>query len=175
MFIYKILRSILINIYKSFFLSCGENVNFYPIRSHFSYRTIKLGKNVFIAPKAWFSSDRGYIIIGNDVMFGPNVQIYGGNHIYDVIGYRMNENHKSEVHIDKNVIINDDVWIGANTIILSGVTIGSGCIIGAGSIVTKDIPEYCIAAGNPCKVIKKRFTDKSILEHKAILKKRGVC
>ena len=52
------------------------------------------------------------------------------------------------------IIIEDDVWIGANTIILKGVTIGARSVIGAGSVVTKNIPSDCIAAGNPCKVIK---------------------
>ncbi|MDH3026960.1 DapH/DapD/GlmU-related protein [Gordonia alkanivorans] len=56
----------------------------------------------------------------------------------------------------KPVVIGDDVWIGARVIILPGVTVGRGCVIGAGSVVAKDIPEYTIAAGNPCRVIRNR-------------------
>lgn len=56
-----------------------------------------------------------------------------------------------------NIIINDDVWIGANAIILSGVHIAQGAVIGAGSVVTKDVSPYAIVAGNPAKVIKYRF------------------
>jgi len=61
-----------------------------------------------------------------------------------------------------NITIGNDVWISNNVVILSGVNIGDGAIIGAGSIVAKDIPPYCVAAGNPSKVIKKRFDDDSI-------------
>jgi len=53
--------------------------------------------------------------------------------------------------------IGSDVWIGANVIIKAGVTIGDGCFIGAGSVVTKDIPPFSVAAGNPCRVIRPRF------------------
>lgn len=55
----------------------------------------------------------------------------------------------------KPIVIEDDVWLGTNSIVLKGVTIGARTIIGAGSVVTKDIPADCIAAGNPCKVIRK--------------------
>ena len=55
-------------------------------------------------------------------------------------------------------MIEDDVWIGAQSIILKGVTIGARSIIGAGSVVTKSIPSDCIAAGNPCKILKKCFS-----------------
>ena len=55
----------------------------------------------------------------------------------------------------KSVCIGDNVWIGGNSVICPGVTIGSNSVIGAGSVVTKDIPDWCIAAGNPCKVLRK--------------------
>ena len=59
-------------------------------------------------------------------------------------------------------VIEDDVWIGSNSVILSGVKIGRGAVIGAGSIVTKNVPKYAIVAGNPAKVIKMRFNDEEI-------------
>ncbi|MDE6407021.1 MAG: hypothetical protein K2K48_06295 [Anaeroplasmataceae bacterium] len=55
---------------------------------------------------------------------------------------------------DKPVIIGDKTWLGANVTVLPGVTIGEGAVIGAGSVVTKDIPPYTVAVGNPCKVVK---------------------
>lgn len=58
-------------------------------------------------------------------------------------------------HITSFIEIKDDAWIGAGAIILAGVTIGRGCIIGAGSVVTRSIPDYYIVAGNPAKIIKK--------------------
>jgi virginiamycin A acetyltransferase len=61
-----------------------------------------------------------------------------------------------------NIIIEDDVWIGSNSIILSGVRIGRGAIIGAGSVVTKDVERYSVVAGNPSKVLRKRFSEETI-------------
>lgn len=62
----------------------------------------------------------------------------------------------------KDTIIGNDVWIGHNATIMPGVTIGSGAIIGACSVVTKNVPDYCIVAGNPARVIRKRFDDETI-------------
>ena len=67
------------------------------------------------------------------------------------------------------IIFEDDVWIGANAIILSGVTIGEGAIIGAGSVVTKNVEPYTIFAGNPAKKIKMRFTEDELLNHRQLL------
>lgn len=61
------------------------------------------------------------------------------------------------------IVIEDDVWIGSNSVVLSGVTIGRGSVVGAGSVVVKDIPPYSIAAGNPARVLRKRFDD-SVIE-----------
>jgi acetyltransferase-like isoleucine patch superfamily enzyme len=62
----------------------------------------------------------------------------------------------------KKVIIKNDVWIGANSVIMPGITIGNGAIIGAGAVVTKDVPDYAVVAGVPAKVIKYRFDEKTI-------------
>ena len=69
---------------------------------------------------------------------------------------------KREEEKHQKIIIGNDVWIGAKTIVMGGVTIGNGCVIGAGSIVTKDIPPYSVAVGVPAKVIKKRFSNNQI-------------
>lgn len=77
------------------------------------------------------------------------------------------ENGTGSSWIDKDVVldqgrrtqIGSDVWLGANSIVLAGVCVGNGSVIGAGSIVTKDVPPYCIVAGNPARVIRKRFDD----------------
>ena len=74
---------------------------------------------------------------------------------------------------DQDVTIEDGVWVGCNVTILKGVTIGRGAVVGAGSLVTKDIPPYSIAVGNPARVIKSRFTEAQIEEYETILKKRG--
>jgi virginiamycin A acetyltransferase len=61
-----------------------------------------------------------------------------------------------------DIIIENDVWIGANSTVMSGIKIGNGAIVAAGSTVTKDVPPYAIVAGNPAKVVKYRFTDEQI-------------
>lgn len=72
---------------------------------------------------------------------------------------------------DQDIVIEEDVWCGANVVILKGVTIGRGSIIAAGSVVTKDIPRYCIAGGIPAKLLKKRMTDEEISVHEFTLYK----
>ena len=80
-------------------------------------------------------------------MISPNAKFYGAAH-----------DHKKEgmPDIAGNIVIHDDCWVCADAIILLGVTIGKGSIVGAGSVVTKDVPPYSIAAGNPARVIRKR-------------------
>ena len=91
------------------------------------------------------------VSVGDNVKFGACVMVTDtDSHPVDYMARRCsNEGTKS-----KPVTIEDDVWIGAHSIILKGVTIGARSIIGAGSVVTKSIPADCIAAGNPCKIIK---------------------
>ena len=87
------------------------------------------------------------IIFGNNIELGPGVKIISSNH--DPNNFRK--------HISsKPIIIGNNVWVGANSVILPEVEIGENVIIGAGSIVTKNIPENSIAVGNPCKVIKQK-------------------
>ena len=95
---------------------------------------------------------QGEVIIGNDVMMAPNVAIIAVNHNYDRIDIPMNKQGKKE----KPINICDDVWLGYGSKILSGVTVNKGAIVGAGSVVTKDVPEYSIVGGNPARVIKMR-------------------
>lgn len=96
---------------------------------------------------------RGYFKIGQNVAIAPNCTIIGGNHNFSQLDIPIKQ---QGVNTRGGVIIEDDVWIGANCVILDGVTIGTGSVIGAGSIVTKSIPPFSIAVGNPCKVIKSR-------------------
>ncbi|MCZ4223006.1 acyltransferase [Pedobacter rhodius] len=93
----------------------------------------------------------GPVNIGNNVMLAQNIVISGLNHNYkDVTVPPAHQNVNC-----KEITISDDVWIGSNSVITAGVTLGKHCIIGAGSVVTKSVPEYSVAVGNPAKVIKK--------------------
>jgi serine acetyltransferase len=69
---------------------------------------------------------------------------------------------ESDIESKGEISIEDDVWIGSGAIVLSGVTIGRGSVVGAGSVVTKSIPPYSVAVGNPARVVKRRFRDKTI-------------
>ena len=115
---------------------------------HCEYGThIELGDN-FYANTGCVMLDVGKITIGNDVLFGPNVSIYTAGHPIHP------ESRKSGYEYGIPVTIGDNVWIGGNCVILPGVKIGSNTVIGAGSVVTKNIPDNVCAAGNPCKVIR---------------------
>ncbi|MFR1476141.1 MAG: DapH/DapD/GlmU-related protein [Hydrogeniiclostridium mannosilyticum] len=92
--------------------------------------------------------DDGEVHIGNYVMFGPNVTVTVTGH--PVWG----EYRRKCAQFSLPVVIEDDVWIGANTVVLPGVTIGKGTVIGAGSVVTHDIPAGVVAFGAPCRVIR---------------------
>jgi acetyltransferase-like isoleucine patch superfamily enzyme len=93
----------------------------------------------------------GGIKIGNNVMVSPNVQIYAQSH-----GMNKGSVMRNQPQTGKGVVIGDDVWIGAGAIILDGVTIGNGVIIGAGSVLTKNVPDYEIWGGNVAKKIGER-------------------
>ena len=92
--------------------------------------------------------DEALVTIGDDCFIGPNVSIYTACHSTDPV------ERNSRREWAKPVTIGDNVWIGGSVTILTGVTIGSNVTIGAGSVVVKDIPDGCVAVGNPCRVVK---------------------
>lgn len=110
----------------------------------------------------------GNVSLGRYCQIGANVAFHATNHpIYHMttyINYRLFNGELKQFKESKPISIGNDVWIGHGAIILSGVTVGDGVIIGAGSVVTKDIPAYAIAVGNPAKVINYRFSDNIIKE-----------
>jgi len=112
---------------------------------------IKLGKSVYIGPHSVIYGHGG-VVIGDNSFLAMNVKVVSANHTVPKRGMLI----KDQPNILMPVEIGSDVWIGANAIVLGGVRIGNGAVIGAGSVVTKDIPDYAIAVGNPAKVIKVR-------------------
>jgi len=112
--------------------------------------TISIGDNSGISP---YVCIYGKVVIGKYAMIGPHVMIAGGNHVFNKTDVPMILQKKSQ---NLGILIEDDVWIGANAVIMDGVTIGSGAIVGAGSVVTKDVEPYDVVVGNPAKKIKNR-------------------
>ncbi|MBQ8001822.1 MAG: glycosyltransferase [Clostridia bacterium] len=134
---------------KKMFKSCGKNVNIEHGAFFGGGREIEIGNNSAIGQNARIS---GPLIIGDDVMMGPNVSIFTQNHETENIYKPM----RLQTAPKEKVTIGNDVWIGANAVILPGVTIGNGTIIGAGAVVTRDVPDFAVVGGVPAKVIKMR-------------------
>lgn len=116
-------------------------------------QNIFLGQNVRITMDCCIWAEKNSkIVIGNNVLLGPGVKVFSGNHGTSLNSVPM----VYQDRVEKNIEIGDDVWIGANTVILSGVIIQKGAIIAAGSVVTKNVPENAIYGGVPAKLIKYR-------------------
>lgn len=114
---------------------------------------LTIGSNTYIGEYNNIRAGGGMINIGDFCSISQHVSIIASNHLHAKDKYIQSQPWDQKKNF---VVINDDVWVGANSVILPGVTIGKGAIIGAGSIVNKDIPEYAIAFGNPAKIIKYR-------------------
>ncbi|MEO8248353.1 MAG: sugar O-acetyltransferase, partial [Burkholderiales bacterium] len=110
------------------------------------------GSNIELGERVYFNFncvvlDVCQVRIGSFTLFGPAVQIYTALH-------PMNARERREKEFGKPVDIGSDVWVGGGAIIMPGVRIGSRSVIGAGSVVTRDVPDDVLAAGNPCRVIR---------------------
>jgi maltose O-acetyltransferase len=110
------------------------------------------GANIFLGKRVFFNFncvvlDVCAVRIGDFTLFGPAVQIYTATHPLEAELRRTRE-------FAKPVTIGSDVWVGGAAVILPGVTIGSRSVIGAGSVVTRDVPDDVFAAGNPCRVVR---------------------
>lgn len=131
----------------------------------YAFETIQVGDDVSLGDNAILMASESRIIIGSKVMFGPKVTIAAGNHNTSVIGKFMYDVHSKRPEDDQDVIIEDDVWVGAQAIILKGVRVGRGSIIAAGAVVNKDVPPYTTVAGVPARVVSRRFDIETILVH----------
>ncbi len=116
------------------------------------------------------------LTIGKFCSIADNVKIFlGGNHRIDWVStypfnviFEAGENIKGHPQSAGDIVIGNDVWIGEAAMILSGIKIGNGAVVAAGALVTKDIPAYCIAGGNPAKIIRQRFSDDIIAKLESI-------
>ncbi|MFU2122968.1 sugar O-acetyltransferase [Gallibacterium anatis] len=127
---------------------CGDNLHINsPFFCDYGFN-IEVGNN-FFANYQCTILDSGKVSIGDNVMFAPNVSLY-------TVGHPLHYQQRNQGYEQaKEIIIEDNVWIGGSCVILGGVTIGENSVIGAGSVVTKSIPANSLAFGNPCRVIRK--------------------
>jgi maltose O-acetyltransferase len=113
---------------------------------------ISIGHNSYIGEDSYLNVHAD-IHIGTNVMIGPQIMILTGNHCFANNDLPICK----QPSIGLAVIIKDNVWIGARSIILPGITVGEGAVVGAGSVVTKDIPDFSVVGGNPAIILKNRL------------------
>lgn len=112
---------------------------------------ISIGNRTGISARAYIAGQGG-VTIGDDVIMGPNVQIFSENHNFGALDKTIREQGVTK----QAVVIGNNCWLGAGCTILAGVTIGHGCVVAAGSVVTKPVPPNSVVAGIPAKIIKSR-------------------
>ena len=131
------------------FGQCGINVNLSG-GSHFArLDRMSFGSHIYIGPKAFFVAEGG-ILIDDNVIVGPMVTIHSSNHNYRHSSTMLPYDGTTQMRL---VHIKSNTWIGSNVCICPGATIGCGVVIGMGSVVSGDIPDLAICAGNPAKII----------------------
>lgn len=147
----------------------GENVSLNPplslsnTRNIYLYGDNKIDNAVILTTNAKFiMKEHSAAAAGLKVATGNHVSIVGRN-------YREITEAEKPKGFDKDIVVEENVWIGMNVVLLSGVTVGRGGTIAAGSVVTKSIPPYCISGGVPAKPIKFKWSIDEILEHERIL------
>ncbi len=130
------------------FASCGEGCYIeLPFRANWGGHHLHFGSGVYANANLTLVDD-GHIFVGDKVMFGPNVTISTANHPIDP------QLRSRGLQYNKDVYIGENAWICAGVIIVPGVHIGKNTVIGAGSVVTRDIPDNVVAVGNPCRVLR---------------------
>lgn len=133
---------------KKMFAQIGDNSYIEtPFYANWGGKNVYFGDNVYSNFNLVLIDDTN-IYVGNNVMIGPNVVLCSGTHPIEP------ELRRKQAQYNLSVKVEDNVWIGANCVVMPGVTIGENSVIGAGSIVTRDIPANVVAIGSPCKVVR---------------------
>jgi maltose O-acetyltransferase len=130
--------------------ACGEQVNVEHGAWFGSGRGVRLGDRSAIGMDALVI---GPLVVGDDVMMGPRCLLVSDSHQIEDTSVPM---ARQGFTAPRTIVIEDDVWIGAGVTVLAGVRIGHGSVVGAGSVVTKDVPPWSVAAGNPARVVRQR-------------------
>lgn len=132
------------------------------------YKNVVIGPCTYIGPRACLSATNAKIIFKGHTSVGEDLSIHTGNHarFLGMLHNEITESIKPKGY-DKEVVIEEDVWIGSRVTILMGVTVGRGSTIAAGAVVSKDVPPYSVVGGVPAKFIKFQWSINEILEHEA--------
>jgi acetyltransferase-like isoleucine patch superfamily enzyme len=135
-------------------LTCGDGVRLSPVASFANAERITIGARTRIGDHVclWGGDREGRVLIGSDCLLGPGTFVTASDYSLDP-----GATIKSQPTRERDIVIGDDVWIGAGSIITAGVTIGDGAVLGAGSVVRKSVPAGAIVAGNPGRVSASRF------------------
>jgi len=161
----RTIKSLYYNDYPQDFASCGENVILEQPCKVNKPQNIYMGSNIAIRGFFTFISHTGRLYIKDNCDISQCLTVITGNHTIkpDIDKWQIESNHMGIGDDEKDTVIEEDVWIGFHVTLLPGVRIGRGSIIGAGSVVTKSIPPYTIAAGSPCRVIRMKYSKEEIL------------
>lgn len=121
--------------------------------------SLRCGYNIYLGENSHinqycciWASEKAKIVLGDNLLMGPGVKMFSSNHQTAATDLPMNV----QPLVEKDIVVGDDVWIGANSVVTASVVIGKGAVIAAGSVVTRNIPEYTVAGGIPAKPIKSR-------------------
>ncbi len=138
-------------------------------------RNLIMGENATLNSECIIMNSRAKVIIKNNSGSARQLLTITGNHM-SIVGYnvkqvtdKVKDKFDTIKEYDKDIIVEEDVWIGARVSILSGVTIGRGAEIGTGAVVRTSIPPYSVVVGNPAKIVGFRFTPDEIVEHEKVL------
>ena len=149
---------------------CGKNVYIRPLSSDFKgLENLSIGEGSLVPKGSTFYCTVAPLTIGRKVIFGPNPTVITGDHRIDVVGKFIADSLDKLPENDLPVVIEDDVWCGANVTILKGVTIGRGSVVAAGAVVTRSFPPYSVIGGVPARLIRMRFSPEQIKENDSIL------
>lgn len=161
-------RALRMRLLRPLFRSYGRNVSFDP-DGWYDYERISIGSDVFLGYRPLLMATGSHIRIGSKVMFGPYVSIIAGNHNTSEVETAMFDVKNKRSGDDLEIVIEDDVWIGARAVILRGVIVGRGAVVAAGAVVTNNVPPYAIVGGSPARVLRFRWDIETIQRHEAAL------
>ncbi len=137
-------------------------------------KNVSLYEHTIISSGAKILAGRAKFIMKKYSGAAENLTVVTGTHLNKVGWWYLNiTNDMKADKLDRDVIVEEDVWIGMNVTLLHGITIGRGAIVGSGAVVRNNVPPYAIVIGNPAKVVGFKFTPQEILEHERILYNEG--